>query len=98
MFAWTRIALSKMRTRFKRDSEGSVVTTFALAIVPVVGLVGAAVDYSQANNVRTTMQARLDAALVAGARDGSTSWAQTALNIFNAGLETKGATNINPVF
>src|ERR1041385_4901508 len=98
MFAWTRTVLLKSCSRFKRDSEGSVVSTFALAIVPVVGLVGAAVDYSQANNVRTTLQARRDAALVAGARDGSTSWASTAQSIFNAGLESKGATDINPVF
>src|SRR5256714_11404851 len=98
MFTRTRNALLKSCSRFKQNSEGSVVSTFALAIVPVVGLVGAAVDYSQANNVRTTLQARLDAALVAGARDGSTSWAQTAQNIFNAGLESKGATDITPVF
>ena len=98
MFTRTRIALLKSRSEFKGNSKGSVVSTFALALIPVVGLVGAAVDYSQANNVRTTLQARLDAALVAGARDGSTTWAATALNSFNAGLVSKGATDITPVF
>src|SRR2546421_11327595 len=98
MFTRTRIALLKSRSEFKGNSKGSVVSTFALALVPVVGLVGAAIDYSQANNARTTLQARLDAALIAGARDGSTSWAATALNTFNAGLASKGATDINPVF
>ncbi len=98
MFTRTRIALLKSRSEFKGNSKGSVVSTFALALIPVVGLVGAAVDYSQANNVRTTLQARLDAALVAGARDGSTNWTTTALNTFNAGLVSKGATDIAPVF
>src|SRR2546421_9426089 len=95
MFTRTRIALLKSCSEFKQNSEGSVASIFALALIPVVGLVGAAVDYSQANNVRTTLQARLDAALIAGARDGSTSWATTALNTFNAGLASKGATDIN---
>src|SRR5207248_4234538 len=98
MFTRTRNALLKSCSQFKRNSEGSVASIFALALVPVVGLVGAAVDYSQANNARTTLQARLDAALIAGARDGSTSWAATALDTFNAGLVSKGATDINPVF
>ena len=32
----------------------------ALAIIPLIGAVGAAVDYSRANSVRTAMQAALD--------------------------------------
>ena len=31
--------------------------TFALATVPVIGFVGAAVDYSRANSDKTAMQA-----------------------------------------
>src|SRR5947209_14546379 len=98
MFTRTRNALLKSCSQFKRNSEGSVASIFALALVPVVGLVGAAVDYSQANNVRTTLQARLDAALIAGARDGSTSWAATDSKTIHAGLASKGATDITPVF
>lgn len=98
MFTRIRTALRRSCYDFKRDSEGSVVSTFALALVPLIGLTGAAVDYSTANNARTALQARLDAALVAGARDGSTTWADTALNTFNANLSSKGATDITPVF
>src|SRR5215212_3948412 len=98
MFARTQVALLNTCADFKRNSEGSVVSIFALALIPLFGLVGAAVDYSIANNARTSLQASLDAALVAGARDGSTSWASTALDTFNANLVTKGATDVTPDF
>ena len=52
----------------KRDREGSVAATFALALIPLVGLVGAAVDYSAANSARTNLQVALDAALTGAGR------------------------------
>jgi len=98
MFTWMRVALRKSLFEFKRNSEGSIVSTFALSLVPVVGLVGAAVDYSAAANARTSLQVSLDAALLAGAKDGSANWTDTALNAFNANLNPKTATNVNPTF
>ena len=74
MFIRIRTSLQKSCSEFQRDSEGSVASIFALSLVPLVGLVGAAVDYSAANRARTSLQAGLDAALLAGAKDGSTSW------------------------
>jgi Flp pilus assembly protein TadG len=75
-----------------------VAATFALALIPVVGLVGAAIDYSTANNARTNLQVALDAALLAGAKDGSANWTTTALNVFNANLNAKLASNVTPTF
>src|SRR3954451_3288334 len=98
MFTRRRAGLQKSCFGFKRDSDGSVVSTFALSLVPLVGLVGAAVDYSAASNARTSLQVSLDAALLAGAKDGTTSWADTALNTFNANLNPKAATNVHPTF
>ena len=97
---FTRIvsSLQQFCSEFNRDSEGSVVSMFALAMVPLVGLVGAAVDYSAANRARTNLQTSLDAALLAGAKDGSTSWAATALNSFNSNVKSNIATSISPVF
>jgi Mg-chelatase subunit ChlD len=44
-----------------RAANGANVTVFfALSTVPIVGAVGAAVDYSQANSIRTAMQAAAD--------------------------------------
>src|SRR5438128_9672186 len=98
MFTLMRAALRKSCFGFKHDAEGSVVSTFALSLVPLVGLVGAAVDYSAATNARTSLQVSLDAALIAGAKDGTTSWADTALNSFNANLNPKTATHVSPAF
>ena len=73
MSSGIRLALEKSCIGFKRSSEGSVVATFALSLIPLVGLVGAAVDYSAATNARASLQVSLDAALIAGAKDGTTS-------------------------
>jgi len=46
--------------RFRADQRGNMVTMFALASLPLVGAVGAAVDYSRANSIKTAMQAASD--------------------------------------
>lgn len=46
--------------RFGRSQRGNVAITFAFATLPLIGFVGAAVDYSRANTVKTSMQAALD--------------------------------------
>jgi Flp pilus assembly protein TadG len=44
-----------------RSANGANVTiTFALATIPMIGFVGAAVDYSHANSVKAAMQAAVD--------------------------------------
>ena len=45
----------------RNAKAGNVVITFALTI-PIIGFVGAAVDYSRANSAKASMQAALDAA------------------------------------
>ena len=44
---------------------------FALAIIPVFGLIGASIDYSRANSVRTAMQAAADATALMLSKDAS---------------------------
>jgi Flp pilus assembly protein TadG len=46
--------------RFCADRKGSMIAQFALALIPVLGFMGAAVDYSRANLERTKMQVALD--------------------------------------
>ena len=56
--------IERLRARLRelRDANGANVTvTFALATIPMIGFVGAAVDYSHANSVRSAMQAASDA-------------------------------------
>jgi Mg-chelatase subunit ChlD len=45
---------------------------FALAIVPIIGLVGAAVDYSRGNAARTAMLAAVDATALMLSKDAAT--------------------------
>ena len=88
----------RLARRFLRQCRGSAVPTFAVALVPMVALVGAAVDYSRANNIRSQMQGSLDSAVLAGARDDTASWAQTAQNIFTALFQPNGSSGAAPSF
>ena len=81
-----------------RRSDGSVVPLLALALVPIIGAVGAAVDYSRASSVKAALQAALDSAIIAGAKDGSANWSQTATDMFNSNVIAKGSTVNTPTF
>ncbi|MGD1888123.1 MAG: pilus assembly protein TadG-related protein [Cohaesibacteraceae bacterium] len=50
------------------DQRGAVAVIFGIVVIPVVGLVGASLDYSRAANVQTQLQGALDAALLSSAR------------------------------
>lgn len=49
---------------FRSACQGNVAVTFAFATVPVIGLVGAAIDYSHANAAKADMQAALDSTVM----------------------------------
>jgi len=53
-----------------RDRRANVAIMFALALIPMVGFVGAAVDYSMASRQRAKIQSALDEALLAGSIAG----------------------------
>ncbi len=90
--------LLKVGALFRRQSNGSVMMTFAFAVIPVFGLVGAAVDYSRANNIKSGLQGALDAAVLAGAHDDTANWSNVALNVFNATFKPKGSSAASPTF
>jgi Flp pilus assembly protein TadG len=54
--------------RFFGHSGGNVALMFGLAIVPIFGVVGAALDYARVTDVRTKLAASLDAAVLAVGR------------------------------
>src|SRR5262249_37034271 len=102
----TRVMLDFLKG-FARHNGGNVALTFGLALIPIVGMVGAAIDYSSATRVRAALQAAADAASVgsvakaspamaaaaAMSKDGSIAAGVTdALNIFNA--EIAGRTGV----
>jgi Flp pilus assembly protein TadG len=55
--------------RFRDATGGNTVVTFALAFLPLVGLTGAAVDYSRANSIQSEMQAAADSTALMIAQD-----------------------------
>jgi Flp pilus assembly protein TadG len=85
--------------RFLKDRRGSVAPMFALAIVPVIGLTGAAIDYSRANSMKVGMQAALDSTSLAMAKLAPTLTAtqlQTQANAyFQALFNSPEAKNVS---
>jgi Flp pilus assembly protein TadG len=84
---------------FRSARGGNMVITFSLAIVPIVGAVGAAVDYSRANSAKTDMQAALDSTALKLAKDGaatlsSTDMQSSATSYFNAIFHRPEAQNV----
>jgi Flp pilus assembly protein TadG len=77
-----------MRSRFFADQRGGVAPMFALAVVPIIGLAGAALDYSRAASARSAMFAALDATGLMLSRDAATMTpgqiSAKATQIFNA--------------
>jgi Flp pilus assembly protein TadG len=77
--------------RFAGARDGNTVITFALAFIPLVGLTGAAVDYSRAQQLQTAMQAAADTTALMVAQNAASQTAanvQTASNNFYRALFT----------
>jgi Flp pilus assembly protein TadG len=55
--------------RFVGANEGNIAVTFAVALVPLLGFVGAAIDYTRANSARSSMQAALDSTALMLSKD-----------------------------
>ena len=64
------------RTGFFRSVSGNIAISFALALLPMMLAIGAAVDLARQNNANTTLQAATDAAVLAGAAARATNSAQ----------------------
>jgi Flp pilus assembly protein TadG len=84
--------------RLRTAERGNIAVIFALALVPLMTGLGAAVDYSRANATKEAVQAALDSALLAGAKDGSSTWTTLAANVFNSNLALKQFTVPTPAF
>jgi Flp pilus assembly protein TadG len=94
MFANIGIGLKSLLAEFRSNCAGAIAPIFALAMLPVMTAVGAAVDYSSANKIRSSMQVALDAGMLAGAKDGSSNWAQVARDVFSANVAKQAGAGI----
>ena len=92
--------LQRLASSFGSNAAGNLAIIFGLAFIPIVGLVGAAVDYSRANLVRAEMQNALDSTTLMLAKDPSlssytgTQLQQKASNYFNALIGHTLASNV----
>jgi len=59
MNAWMKFR--RTLSAFRVAKAGNVAFTFAFASLPIIGFVGAAIDYSRANSGKAAMQTALDA-------------------------------------
>lgn len=65
---------------FATDERGNVAIIFAIAVLPILGLIGAAIDYSRASSARTSVQAALDSTALMLAKDNLTNLNATQIN------------------
>ncbi len=93
------VAFGRDRLQELRSANGANVTvTFALATIPMIGFVGAAVDYSHANAVKSAMQMAADSTALMLAKNAATLTSgdlQTKANdYFKAMFTRTDATNL----
>ncbi|WFU25300.1 pilus assembly protein [Bradyrhizobium sp. CB1717] len=107
-----RAAICSMMRRLVRDRRGNVAVIFAFCCVPLITVVGCAVDYSRATQVRSKLQAAADAASVGSVGKTSPAFAAAgsmtsdgaipagvtdATNIFNANVANLTGYTLNSV-
>ena len=85
--------------RFRDARHGNVAVTFAFATLPVIGLIGAAIDFSHANAVKADMQAALDSTALMLSKTAAslqdTELQTAAQQYFTALFKRTDAANIN---
>ncbi|MBV8922224.1 TadE/TadG family type IV pilus assembly protein [Bradyrhizobium sp.] len=77
---------------FRHARDGNLAVIFALATIPVIGAIGAAVDLSKASDVKTQLQSSLDAAVLAGVAQPTSNQISTASSVFNGDFVGKFGT------
>lgn len=85
--------------RFFKDTRGATVPLLALALVPLMGGVGAAIDYTRASAARASMQSALDATGLMLSKEvkgmGNVALQSRATEVFNALFTDSKATNVS---
>jgi Flp pilus assembly protein TadG len=91
----------RLLDRLRRDQRGNIAVIFAIALLPLLSFTGAAIDYSRANNARTSMQSTLDSVALMLSKDLSQSLIKAsdisakAHDYFNALYTNKDAQSVS---
>jgi Flp pilus assembly protein TadG len=86
--------LGSMRStakRFARADQGNIAMIFAITLVPLLAIVGAAVDYTRASAARSAMQSALDTAALMISRDVAANPSLSADAVQNLAKQYFGA-------
>jgi Flp pilus assembly protein TadG len=78
--------------RLRDDRSGNIAIVAALSAIPLALAIGVAVDYSRSVAAKTDLQEALDAAVLAGARDGGSGWTTLSSKMLVASVKTKDFT------
>lgn len=70
MIAWKKFC--RKLSAFGAEQRGNIAITFAFAAIPVIALVGAAVDYSRANQLKAAMQTAVDSTALMLSKEAAT--------------------------
>jgi Flp pilus assembly protein TadG len=84
-------------SRLRRDREANVAVMFAIAAIPVLGMVGAATDYSLATRMKAKLSSGADSAAVASISQFSAGWTQ-AMSMTTNGPVPNGESEANDIF
>jgi len=82
--------LLRTARELRTANAANVTVTFALSTIPMVGFVGAAVDYSHANSVKTALQAATDATAL--------MLAKNAANMTNSQIQSSATNYLTALF
>src|SRR6201991_2122365 len=84
--------IGRQLARLAAAEQGNIAVIFAIALVPVLSFVGAAIDYSRAVQARSAMQAALDSAALMVSKDLSSG------TITTSQIATKAQSYFNGLF
>lgn len=88
-------------SRFRTRTDGNVAVIFAISLMPVFGVAGAAVDYTRASLEQARIQSALDAASLAVARDSRqlpmTAMQEAAIRAFAGNYQPRADTAMGPI-
>ncbi len=85
--------------RFARESRGGTAVVVAIGAVPIIIAIGAAAEFTSAQQAKTRLQGATDAAVLAAAHVASAQRASIAGNVLTAELSSAlGLTNVSPAW
>jgi Flp pilus assembly protein TadG len=92
-----RAAFHTITRRFARDRRGNIAVIFAFCCVPLITVVGCAVDYARATQTRSKLQAAADAASVGSVAKASPAFV-AAGSMTSDGAIPAGVTDATNIF